>query len=236
MRIAASLFAGVAALAAASFCSSTFAIAADISVEPEPVPEANWYVSIHGGVKFDEDWDDFSEAYILSPDATFETEDGWRFGGSIGYVFSSFLALEGEVSYLRQDFDQLTEDTEPEPGEIGGDLSVLTGMVNIIAGVPLGSFVQPYVGAGIGVAHVSFDTDVNINFGGTVFTLDDSDNSFAAQAFAGLNLMLSDRVAIGGRYRILHVKDVELEDSNDNKHKLDPERIHSAEVVLTFGF
>jgi opacity protein-like surface antigen len=237
MRNAASLLAGVAALAAASFCSSTLAVAADISVEPEPVSEINWYVSVHGGVKFDEDWDDVSEAYDLTPGATFETENGWRFGGSIGYVFSSFLALEGEVSYLSQDFDRLTEDTEPQPTEsdIGGDLSVLTGMINIVAGVPLGSFVQPYVGAGIGIAHVSFDTDVDV-IGATVFTLDDSDSSFAAQAFAGVNLMLSDQVAIGGRYRVLHIDDIELVDDDNDKHELDPELIHSAEVVLTLGF
>jgi opacity protein-like surface antigen len=272
--------AGAVALTSLMLVISQPALSADIAVEPEPVvePESsnNWYVSLHGGVKFGEDWDDevsgegeiderFFNNNTICPgpepgsnfcnrkvdfDLDIDTENGWRFGGAVGYSFSSIFAIEGELSYMRQDLDEADVgdftvqnavthvvpcgNTDLSDCSIGldGDASIWTGMVNLIAGVPIGSVIRPYVGVGAGFAHVSLD-DIGVD---EFCCADDSDTSFAAQGFVGVDFVFADTWAIGGRYRILHISDVDLEDDEGFDHDLDPDLIHSAEVVLTFGF
>ena len=207
----------------------TPALAADIVTEPEPtvVEEDvnNWYVSIHGGIKFGEDWDDDFD----DDDFELETDNGWRVGAAVGYSFSSILSIEGEISYLNQDFDEAHSDCCDF--DLDGDASIWTGMINLIAGFPVGNFFRPYVGAGAGFAHVSLN---DLDFDSV--DLDDSDTSFAVQAFAGIDLMLTDNMALGGRYRVLHIGDVDLDDDDDFEHELDPDLIQSVEAVLTIGF
>jgi opacity protein-like surface antigen len=228
------LLGSVVALAATALIGVTPVLAADIITEPEPEPvvvedENNWYLSIHGGFKFGEDWDDEIDDEDINIDI--EADDGWRVGAAIGYSFSSILSIEGEISYLNQDFDHADCDGCQFPDfDLDGDVSIWTGMVNLIAGFPVGNFFRPYVGGGIGFAHVSLN-DLEIDD----FDLDDSDTSFAAQAFAGIDFMLTDNMALGGRYRVLHIGDIDLED-DDFDHELDPDLIQSVEAVLTIGF
>ena len=228
MRVA--LLASIAAAASAvMIVSSGASLSADIAVEPEAAPESSWYFSLQGGIKFDEEWDDDSELFIT--DLALDTENGFRVGAAAGYNFGSIFVLEGELGYMTQDFDTLSEDCCDVEFDMDGDLSVLTGMVNIAAGFPLGGFIRPYAGAGAGIAHVSFNDVTSLNF-----DVDDSDNVFAVQGFAGVDLTLSDRFAIGARYRLLHLGDISLEDNNGFEHDLEPDLIHSLEAVLTVGF
>ncbi|HEY7748120.1 MAG TPA: porin family protein [Aestuariivirgaceae bacterium] len=270
--------AGAAAGAAVMLAVSTPAKSADIVEEPPVVEENPWYISLHGGWKFGEGWDDemFLEDVPVSDgflgnntvcgapavldaapcnrdvllDLELDTDNGWRAGGAIGYGFSDIFAIEAEVAFINQDFDEVTiEDihlTDPPTldldcastpltcsAEIDGDISIITGMINLIAGFPMGGVLRPYVGVGAGVAHVSFE-DVGV-VAPSICCLDDSDTTFAAQAFAGLDFVFGERWAIGGRYRFLHIGDVDLEDDGGFQHDLDPDGIHSAEIVLTFG-
>src|SRR5687767_1163419 len=161
------MFGGVVALAATALMGLTPVLAADIVTEPEVEPvvvedENNWYFSIHGGIKFGEGWD--SEIDDDDAEIDIETDDGWRVGGAIGFSFSSILAIEGEISYLNQDFDHGDLDCAPlllgctdGDFDLDGDAAIWTGMVNLIAGFPVGNFFRPYVGAGLGLAHVSFN-------------------------------------------------------------------------------
>jgi opacity protein-like surface antigen len=227
------LLGGVVALAATALVGLAPALAADIVTEPEPVVVEdvnNWYVSIHGGIKFGEDWDD--QIDDEDTDIEFETDNGWRVGAAIGYSFSSILSIEGELSYLNQDFDHAECDgCLFDEYDLDGDVSIWTGMVNLIAGFPVGNFFRPYIGGGIGFAHVSLNDLDDIDD----FDIDDSDTSFAAQAFAGVDFMLTDNMALGGRYRILHIGDLDFAD-DDFDHELDPDLIQSVEAVLTIGF
>jgi opacity protein-like surface antigen len=232
------LLGSVVAFAATALVGLTPVLAADIVTEPEPAVVEdvnNWYVSIHGGFKFGEDWDDDVDVNT-NAHIDFDTDNGWRVGAAIGYSFSSILAIEGEISYLNQDFDNGDLDCDPlcvgGDFDLDGDASIWTGMVNLIAGFPVGNFFRPYVGGGVGFAHVSLNDLDDIG----PFDLDDSDTSFAAQAFAGVDLMLTDNMALGGRYRVLHIGDIDLEDDAGNDHDLDPDLIQSVEAVLTIGF
>jgi opacity protein-like surface antigen len=211
------------AAAAALLAASTPTRSADIPADYDSPDKNYWYASLQGGIKFGEDWDDDWD----NEDIALEFDDGWRIGGSIGYSLSSIFAIEGEVSYMQQesDSDQAVDCCDD------GDLSMVTGMVNLIAGKVIDNRVRPYVGAGAGLAHVSFkDVDV------PAFDLDDSDLVFAAQGFAGLDFMVGQMFAIGARYRILHLGDVEFKSDGQNTHDIDPDLIQSVEAVFTFGF
>jgi opacity protein-like surface antigen len=235
-----------ASAAALSFAAISLpANAADIEVPQEAVASTNaWYASIHGGIKFGEDWDDDFSLFCdyhcpIDFDVTAETDNGWRVGGSLGYMLSDIFAVEGELSYMNQDFDEFTIDKITIKDysfhcdwdwcnqDLDGDASIITGMVNVIAGVPIGGILRPNIGVGVGVAHVSLD-DVADGF------LDDSDTAFAAQAFAGLDLIVSQNVAIGVRGRVLHINDLEFEDEEDCDHDVDVDLIKSVEAVLSF--
>jgi opacity protein-like surface antigen len=235
----------ILSVALAAIVTVSPARAADVPVE-QIVEEAQnlWYVSLHGGWKFDEKWDDDLDASHGDPasddfaDLTVHTEDGWRVGGAIGYAFSSWLALEGELGYMTQDFDSVVFDEasgefdslEGEQFDLDGDTSIFTGMVNAVLGVPMG-VLRPYVGVGVGGAIVDIDaavTDLD-------FSLADSDTVFAAQGFAGIDISISENLAIGGRARYLHLDDFDLVDSEDHKHSVNPDGIWSAEAVLTIG-
>src|SRR5688500_10154606 len=201
------VIAGAFALATAVLGASTPVLSADIAVdEPEPVPvvESNWYVSLHGGWKFGEDWDDeidldicilFCLLSIDEDDVTAETDDGWRVGGAVGYIVNDWLSLEGELAYMTQDFDSLDIHTiegsffgfpfsfdcdAPACSgiDLDGDVSTITGMVNAIVGVPIAGWLRPYVGVGAGFAHVSFD-DVGLSNISAICCLDDSETTFA---------------------------------------------------------
>jgi opacity protein-like surface antigen len=217
------------AAAAALLAVSTPAFSADFPAADDPSDESNWYVSVHGGIKFGEDWDDDWN----NGDIALEFDDGWRIGGTIGYSLSPIFAIEGEASYMRQELgaDQAAPALLAVDCCDEGDVSIATGMVNLVAGVSIGG-IRPYVGAGAGLAHVSFD-DVDVP---AAFDVDDSDLVFAAQGLAGLDFMVGPLFAIGARYRFLHLGDVELQDDGQSRHVVDPDFIQSVEAVFTVGF
>jgi opacity protein-like surface antigen len=243
MRISA--LASAAALGFAAIMISPPVRAADIEVPQEAVAATNaWYASLHGGVKFGEDWDDDFSLFCdyhcpIDLDVTAETDNGWRIGGSLGFMLSNVFAIEGELSYMNQDFDEFTInkitikdysfdcDHEWCSQDLDGDASIITGMVNLIAGVPIGSILRPNIGIGVGVAHVALD-DVADGF------LDDGDTAFAAQAFAGLDFIVTSSAALGVRGRVLHINDLEFEDEWDCDHDVDVDLIKSVEAVLSF--
>jgi opacity protein-like surface antigen len=208
---------GLASFATVTIAILTFAapaISADLAEPSVPVPdgESFWYASLHGGIKFGEDWHDEGNDLHADP--------GWRVGVALGYSLTRVLSLEGELSYMHQELDRDSANCCDD-----SDLSAVTGMINLVAGLPVGDFLRPYVGAGAGLAHVSFDLE-----------LDDGDTVFTAQGLAGADIMITDHFAIGARYRLVHLGNVELEDDTGNEHDIDPELIQSVEAVFTIGF
>ncbi len=218
MKVCSYGLAGIATAAIAVLAASTPTLPADLAVAPEAIPEGEsfWYASLHGGAKFGEDWHD-EDANDLHADL------GWRVGSALGYSLTSIFSLEGELSYMQQDTEfeiQLLPGCCDNP-----DLSIVTGMFNLVAGVNMNHIVRPYAGAGIGLAHVFFDSE-----------LDEGDTVFAVQGLAGADVMVTERFAIGARYRVVHLSDVELMDTAGDKHEFDPDLMQSVEAVFTVGF
>jgi opacity protein-like surface antigen len=206
---------------AAIVAATTPALSADVPAESDldvAVEDDNhWYASLQGGLIFGTDWDDESPL----GDFHLDVENGWRIGGAAGYSLSPVFSLEGEIGYLREEGDA-------SGCCDGGNISILTGMVNLIAGTALAGWLHPYVGVGAGLAHVSLN---DIDLPGPV-ELDDSDIVFGAQGFAGMDFVLTEWFALGGRYRLLHLDEVH----GSAGHDLDPDLIHSIEAVFTVGF
>jgi OOP family OmpA-OmpF porin len=227
------VLASVPAVALAAMISSTPLLAADIAVAPEPVAEHLWYLSLFGGIKFGEDWDDSIDCRDPycdeSFDVTVETENGWRLSGAVGFLFSQTFAVEGELSYMTQDLDNASFDNH-EDIELNGDIGIFTGMVNLIAGLPVAQAFRPYIGVGAGFAHVTLDDGDDF--------FDNGDSAFALQGIAGIDFALSENIALGIRGRLLHIGDLETDgifEAHDFDHDIDPDLIPSLEVGITFG-
>jgi opacity protein-like surface antigen len=228
-----SFLTSVPAIMCAAMMSSTPLFAADIAVPSEPVAENVWYLSLFGGIKFGEDWEDSIECHDESCDqsheVTVDTENGWRVSGAVGAMFSEAFAIEGELSYMTQDLENASFDDHDDI-ELGGDVGIFTGMVNVIAGLPVGHGLRPYAGVGAGFAHVSLDDGEDF--------FDEGDTSFALQGFVGLDFVLSDNMALGIRGRLLHIGDLESDgvfEELDFEHDINPDLIPSLEVGITVG-
>lgn len=209
----------------------------DVSKDcPIETPEAigvGPYVSVFGGVNVHQsgdldtrffDWD-------LQPDT------GWFAGIKLGYAFktNSFLlpAVELEGFYNRVDFEQTVHDEEryrsgtlriehEDTDKLTADVHAAAIMLNGLLRFDLGRF-RPYIGGGIGVAHVwfkdgkfegehrseyrgNFISD-SISFKHSSSLRDTREWSFAAQGIAGFELYATHRISVFAEYKALWLRD-----------------------------
>lgn len=203
---------------------------------PVEAPEAigvGPYVSVFGGVNVHQsgdldtrflDWD-------LQPDT------GWLAGLKLGYAFktNSFLlpAVELEGFYNRLDFEQTAHVEDRYRSEflrvdhedsykITADVHAAAIMLNGLLRFDLGRF-RPYIGGGIGVAHVwfkngKFDIKHRSEYRGEFISdsfsyrfsghfNDVREWSFAAQGIAGFELYATKRISVFAEYKALWLRD-----------------------------
>lgn len=116
----------------------------------EQVRWPNWYVGLHAGLNFRSDGD-----LTLTPGATTEigSDTGLAGGISLGYVPPTTMAFfnntrwELEFAYRANDNDN-----------VDGDISSLNYYANLYYDFNNDSPWTPYVGAGIGLTNVDYDT------------------------------------------------------------------------------
>jgi opacity protein-like surface antigen len=136
-------------------------------------------------------------AVILGADVGYlvDGEEAY-YSARLGYAFKADPALvhhlELEVGYTEQ----------KDSGVTGEFLPV---MVNYRAETIAARRLGFYFGAGAGFAR----TDVSVP-GSGVWSVSDSNNSFAAQAFAGVSIKASDSVALHLGAKYIWIDDVEL--------------------------
>ncbi len=154
------------------------------------------YIGGAGGLNFlTEDSD------LNSADAEYE-DWGWAVSGAIGYALGNGIRLETEVGYRPNDVDNISGVTGGS-----GDVDVLNWMFNALYDFKqLNLPVTPYIGGGIGIAHVDFDGVTPV----AGSTIDDSDIGFAFQGIAGLSLALTENLAATLDYRHLRVPHVRV--------------------------
>lgn len=121
---------------------------------------------------------------------------------------------------------------EFELGYRGNDVSAWTSMVNGVYEFMPASKWHPFVGVGIGWAWLDAD---KLATNTTNVTVNDDDNQFAYQGFAGVAYDVSSNVALNAQYRYLATLDPEFKASNGTKVDGDYQN-HSILVGFTYKF
>jgi opacity protein-like surface antigen len=188
--------------------------------EPEPVAFGGWY--IRGDLDYH--WSDFRGAdYITygvdccglpvpgsSSFASGDLDGSWSLGAGVGYQITSYLRTDLTADYwFDSDFEGSTV------GVCGGvpctstDTSSYSAWVLLAnAYADLGTYYgfTPYVGAGIGGAHVDWD-DLHNTVGGTTTVHEGSDNwRFAWALMAGTSYCLTDNLKMDVGYRYTNIE------------------------------
>jgi len=192
------------AASAMTMISVSVAAAADVGpyvIEPEPVPEppvlaGGWY--LRGDISYDFQTDaNFLVSAVTSFDADFD--DTWDIGVGLGYIFNDWFRSDIIADYrFPADWDAAAT-----------DVSVSTILLNGYAALGSFSGISPYVGAGVGVAYVNWDTIDFPGLGlGPVAT--DNDWRFAYALMAGISFDLTENLAVDTGYRFTGVDDGQL--------------------------
>lgn len=126
-------------------------------------------------------------------------DPGFGFIAAVGNNFDG-LRAEVELAYRTNDFDEFS--SGGVSGSVNGDMSSLALMGNLLADLPLGESIRPFLGAGIGLANV----DANSNDLG-----DEDDTVFAYQAIAGLGFPLTHITTLDLQYRYFATADANFD-------------------------
>lgn len=214
-------------------CRSALAVVAlGCSLVAANAGETGLYVSGHGGVSFP------GESDGTSPDGPtkLEAEDGYRFGGAVGWIFNRYLSSEVEVTYASHDIDTINFSfapgvwTGPLAGE--GKVTALSGMFNTYLSLPATGGFRPYVGGGIGYTQISADKIYAPVL--SPITTDDSDAAFSWQLMAGVGYEIAPNLELGTRYRYQHTEAVTLTNGVGEWQKIPDTEAHSVELTLTW--
>jgi opacity protein-like surface antigen len=254
--------------------------AADIAPMVEEPAGLGWYISIFGGPKWghgdiDAEWtrgeSPCAESLVICDfvvplirregELHGEIDNGFLIGGAVGAQFTENLRGEIEVSGARLDTKSRAEEYVDYGQQVGIEyeahdddhLRELFILANVWFGFPVSTMFSPYVGGGVGVAHVDADFGVrNFQTGALandIFSAsEDADSwNFAYQLGAGLMIGLSEHIAIDLGYRFKAIPNVDLDpdfcggidclqivdvkdDDDFDIHE------HVAQIGLTIGF
>lgn len=143
---------------------------------------------------------------VTNPTLDYDMDYDWIFGGGIGMYSKALGGSRFEIEAFRsgQAVNNIYFDGLNLPST--GHIKTNAIMVNFLKEIPLGRCTG-YIGGGIGTAEVRHDIDLF----GVVF--DDSDRALAYQFIAGIDVPLSDCVALFTQYKFLAVQDLRHIDS-----------------------
>lgn len=158
---------------------------------------AQMYISGNLGAVFLEDSD--FDADGLSGEFSFDTGFGATVG--LGHEYGNGLRTEIELGYRSNDFDEVEVDGLGS-GSVDGDMTALSGMLNVYYDFLPKSIFTPFIGGGVGVANVEADAD---DIGS------EDDNVFAYQAAAGGTFAASEKLNIDLQYRYFATDDPEFD-------------------------
>lgn len=210
MALFAALLAGVAGPALAA----DFAEPPPVEEAPPPVVEAQpvdvggWY--IRGDIDYH--WSNLDSIDYITygpPPGTndFDFGDlkgGFSLGAGVGYKINDYLRTDLTADYwFKSDFNGQTSDLITTSTE-ESSMSALLLLANAYVDIGTWNGVTPYVGAGIGGAHVKSDTVHDPN---TTETNPGSSNwRFAYALMAGASYCLTDKVILDAGYRFTHIE------------------------------
>lgn len=131
-------------------------------------------------------------------------DPGWLVDGQVGYKFGNGLRSEIEVGYRQAEKDGITNPYGNPALGVDGSYGVLNTMLNVIYDMNINARVTPYIGAGVGYAHV-WDSKLGVASGPATLlgATDRSAGGFAYQAIAGFSFDIAKHWAATADYRYL---------------------------------
>jgi outer membrane protein OmpA-like peptidoglycan-associated protein len=170
-----------------------------------------------------------------------QEREGFMAGGGAGWKFGQ-LRMELGLDFSGHDVDSVQVNGDGGLGaRLGGaslngahtnpsgSIHIIDGMVNAAWDFRTGTPFVPYIGIGIGVAHVSLDS---LSVAGRPLS-NSSDTVFAYQPMVGVRYHVTDAIAIGAEYRYFATVDPSLRDSSGAKFKA---RVESHNVLANLSY
>jgi len=182
---------------------------------PAPVPEPeikNFYIGAFGGVAFTQDMDfDEHEHHV---DIDFDSVN-YHVGAHLGYRVYDYLNLEAEYIFMHSNADctnvYSTADSSLNGMHGGGDADVNAVMFNgLFRFDDVNDVFIPFVGVGIGYAHVDIDC---VSAPNGVSVISGDDGGFAYQILAGVGFKVADNVLASLSYRYFATTDLSFDGS-----------------------
>ena len=163
-------------------------------------PVDGWYLGGFGGVS------DFpgNVSVTASDGATRSNANyklGYNFGGNLGYK-SGPMRYELQISYLNAKTKSFNRATVAQTG-VSGRTDVIPGLLNVYYDFDeeMGGDLIPYLGVGIGYAHIGTKLNSTGPSGTTTFKA--TDNEFAYQGSLGINYNFDEQASVTLAYQYL---------------------------------
>ncbi len=197
------------AASALTMISVSVAAAADPIIRPEPVPEppisvGGWY--LRGDISYD--FETKGTIFVSSSSSStsfidMDFDDAWNIGVGLGYVFNDWFRADITADIRTPAYWEGVET----------DVAISTIMLNGYASLGTFSGISPYVGAGIGTAHVNWSSINAPCFAGcgapffiNAYT-NDPNWEFAYALMAGVSFDVTRNLAIDAGYRYTAIED-----------------------------
>lgn len=216
---------GLAATAALFAAIGTTGLA--FATEPGP------YIGLQGAATFQREADNSSNDLHI----TSKYNTGYNVAGVLGWNYGQNWRAEAELGYRRNDLDKLAVDKAAGTSLAGtydahGHVGTTDVMGNLWYDFNMGDHWKPYVGGGIGWAHINAN---NVSANG-VSLVNDTSNVFAYQLGAGIGYALTPRTTVSVNYRYFATKDPTFTDAATGTKFSSQYRTNNVGLSLRYRF
>lgn len=215
MALLAALFAGFAGHAYAADLPEPVEEAPPPVVEAQPIDLGGWYIrgdldyhkSRVSGIDYSTYTVDPCNCDVIVGGKSFDfgkLKGSFSLGGGVGYKVNDYFRTDVTADYwFKSDFNGGTSDALTTSTEVSR-MSALLLLANAYVDIGTWHGITPYVGAGIGGAHVKWDEVRDPNT--TERNPGSSNWRFAYALMAGASYCLTDRVILDAGYRFTHIQ------------------------------
>jgi outer membrane protein OmpA-like peptidoglycan-associated protein len=182
------------ALLASALSLSVYVLATNAEAGQRP---EGWYIDVDAGVN----WTDKADVVRPGTDLVAEFDSDLALFGSLGYRWANNWRVEFEGGWRRNDADCAPSPVGPCTAANWGDVSQITGMINVVHDIELDEKTALSIGLGLGGDFVDIDAPG--------FTEDD-DFVLGAQAILQLSHELTQGIDLVLTYRFLTTDEPEF--------------------------
>jgi opacity protein-like surface antigen len=187
----------------------------------------DWYVSVFAGSSYLQDLDTSYVGFYYEIDF----DSGFVAGATVGRRLNNNWRGEVELSYSKYKASAFS--FTGGGGTASEGLDALYFLANVWYDIPTNGRLSPYVGGGVGIAHVEGDVLFSNGFG----FLPSSDTAFTYQFGAGVSFPVSSRLTLDAGYRFKVISKTEFTDRGlGPNYQNGPIRSHTVQVGLRMSF